>query len=62
MTTYRVRCLGCGRDMRRDRGVAVAYHTRVAPTIHLRFVCDTPDCGNELVVEADEEGDGGFSA
>jgi predicted RNA-binding Zn-ribbon protein involved in translation (DUF1610 family) len=47
-------CLQCGAAMRIDRPVArVTHHTsrgRILTDL-IRFVCDTPDCGNEVIVE-----------
>lgn len=53
--TVGVTCAGCGKEMRRDRIVALARHTHVGDTTHTRWVCDTPDCGGELIVEDDSQ-------
>lgn len=49
----KVQCLICGKPMRFDRKVAKVIHYYDPPQVTemLKFVCVTPDCDNELIVE-----------
>ena len=54
--TLAVQCLVCQCMMTRERPLARAIHTHVGDTIHTRYVCETPDCGTEVVIEEDHAG------
>ena len=55
MTKVRVRvqCLICGKPMFEERTVARVTHQYNPEMVTdlIRFVCRTPDCGNEVIVE-----------
>lgn len=46
-------CGGCGALMQGDRIIATVKYNYPdqLPTVHRKYVCLTPDCGGEVVVE-----------
>jgi hypothetical protein len=53
MIVVSVVCAACGSQMVRDRTIATVTHHYDPPQVTdlIRFVCPTPDCGTEAIVE-----------